>query len=141
MSPVVAATACMPRRKANASTGLILKMNGSISANRQMSLFEGFRPHEEFRCLGFRLKQAFGYGIELAAGFGERDASRGAQEQLNAVRFLKFPHVIGNCRLGQGKPDGGLGETAVLGHRMERLKLGISHIRNSYGLHKNIRFD
>ena len=33
MSPVVAVTADMPRRKANASTASILKMNGSISAS------------------------------------------------------------------------------------------------------------
>src|SRR6266508_4323376 len=33
MSPVVAVTASIPRRKANASTGVILKTNGSMSAS------------------------------------------------------------------------------------------------------------
>jgi hypothetical protein len=32
MSPVVAVTAVMPSRNAKASTGVILKMNGSINA-------------------------------------------------------------------------------------------------------------
>ncbi len=33
MSPVVLVTAAIPRRNANASTGVILKMNGSMSAS------------------------------------------------------------------------------------------------------------
>ena len=44
MSPVVAATECMPRRKANASTGVILNTNGSIRARVAAPPIPGRRP-------------------------------------------------------------------------------------------------
>ena len=44
MSPVVAATECMPSRNANASTGLILNTNGSISASVAAPPMPGSRP-------------------------------------------------------------------------------------------------
>jgi hypothetical protein len=44
MSPVVAATACIPRRKAKASAGDILKMNGNINAKVAAPPMPGRRP-------------------------------------------------------------------------------------------------
>ena len=44
MSPVVAATECMPRRKANASTGVIVNTNGSIRARLAAPPIPGRSP-------------------------------------------------------------------------------------------------
>ena len=44
MSPVVAATECMPRRKANASTGVIVNTNGSIRARLAAPPMPGRSP-------------------------------------------------------------------------------------------------
>ena len=47
MSPVVAATECMPRRKANASTGVIVNTNGSIRARLAAPPMPGKEPDDE----------------------------------------------------------------------------------------------
>jgi hypothetical protein len=56
ISPVVAATECIPSRKANASAGLILKMNGIINARVAAPPMPGRSPTQKPRAMPTSIK-------------------------------------------------------------------------------------
>jgi len=61
MSPVVAVTASMPRRKANASIGVILKTNGSMSASVVGPPSPGRRPTTKPRTMPISISPNVGH--------------------------------------------------------------------------------
>lgn len=69
-------------------------------------------------------------GQERLAGWGERDGSAVAGEQLDAELFFQEPYLLGQRGLGDEQSFGGAGEVQFLGHRDEVPQVSHMHIHN-----------
>jgi hypothetical protein len=98
MSPVVAVTASMPRRKANASIGVILNTNGSMSARVVGPPSPGRRPTTKPSAMPISISPKVGHAKTCASPVTlawRKSAMAGLLSARDAITWLRArPAVV-----------------------------------------------
>ena len=116
-------------------------MNGGIGADDEGAFIELARAGKKLFSFTFGFEEPLGDRVEPPAEIGEPNSAALAQDELDAVSLFELADVIGNRRLGQRQLGGGARKSAMGGNRVEGFELGVTHIGQTYGYHKNMRFD